>query len=695
MPNIPGSVPSDQASFFLSVKSAIDALTGQGRGTDRAVRMSEVDEIMAAQSPSTDMPDAPTGLAISKGLFSHTLTWTNPEDEKVSHIEIWAAANSQAIVDASLIGIVTVTPDLRGEEGIFINAGFDVTADMTYWIRAISYGDVYSEWHPTLVTGGLAVAGDESISEAIDGVISLLKGEDPDLYSAVTVYSLYERCRTSDGRVWESISVDDHSGNEPPNATYWKRAGILMTGDVDGVPTVAIDGNLVVDDTILARHIQAGSIVASHMAANQVLVGHTIESANFETGVSGWQIDGVGGTAEFNNIALTISYSSVTGGPPSDADKTQTALNAGATLDQAKVGSSTLISGGYIRTSLIQASAIVIGDLSGASTFTAYDTSHVNGTAASIVETNAAAGATFTDSDAGALAWLSSLAGLDISNAKANGITLISGGYIQTTLLNVSDIIATGSIMVAGDTAYDTARVAGTSATTVKNNAAAGATFTDSDAGALAWLSSLADLDISNAKANGKTLISGGYIHTDILRVGAAQILAAAIGEAHIANAAVTNAKIRNAAVTNAKIGNAAISTAKIGDLQVDTLKIKENAVTFPVAGSNDTGAAGTNEWVTLTSAYVYMSRSGTIQAVASCSIGYASGARNWAACVTRNTESAGIQQNGGSSLTTVCAISRVWDVTAGYHWIHFKWRGPDSTVQAVNAQITVLGVKR
>jgi hypothetical protein len=489
MPNIPGSVPSDQASFFLSVKSAIDALTGQGRGTDRAVRMSEVDEIMAAQSPSTDMPDAPTGLAISKGLFSHTLTWTNPEDEKVSHIEIWAAANSQAIVDASLIGIVTVTPDLRGEEGKFINAGFDVTADMTYWIRAISYGDVYSEWHPTLVTGGLAVAGDESISEAIDGVISLLKGEDPDLYSAVTVYSLYERCRTSDGRVWESISVDDHSGNEPPNATYWKRAGILMTGDVDGVPTVAIDGNLVVDDTILARHIQAGSIVASHMAANQVLVGHTIESANFETGVSGWQIDGVGGTAEFNNIALTISYSSVTGGPPSDADKTQTALNAGATLDQAKVGSSTLISGGYIRTSLIQASAIVIGDLSGASTFTAYDTSHVNGTAASIVETNAAAGATFTDSDAGALAWLSSLAGLDISNSKAYG----------------------------------------------------------------------------------KTLISGGYIHTDILRVGAAQILAAAIGEAHIANAAVTNAKIGNA--------------------EVDTLKIAGNSVTFrvSVSGTNPT----------------------------------------------------------------------------------------------------------
>jgi hypothetical protein len=436
IPNIPGSIPADQASFFVSVKSAIDALTGQGRGTDRAVRMSEVGGIIeTAQSPSTGMPDAPTGLTITKGIFSHTLTWTNPSDENVSHIEIWVAVNSQSIADASLIGIVTVTPDLIEEEGEYINSGFDVTADMTYWIRSLSYGDVYSEWHPTLVTGGLAVAGDESVSEAIDGVINLLKGEDPDLYSDDTVYSLYARCQTSDGRVWESISIDDHSGNEPPNATYWKRAGILMTGDVDGVPTAAIDGNLVVDDTILARHIQAGSIVASHMEANQVLVGHTIESANFETGVSGWQIDGVGGTAEFNNIALTISYSSVTGGPPSDADKTQTA--------------------------------------------TAYDTSHVNGTAAS----------------------------------------------------------------------------------TVRDNAAAGATFTDSDAGSLAWLSSLAGLDISNSKAYGKTLISGGYIHTDILRVGTAQI--------------------QNAAITNAKIGNA----------EVDTLKIAGNSVTLRVAasGSNPT----------------------------------------------------------------------------------------------------------
>jgi hypothetical protein len=145
---------------------------------------------------------------------------------------------------------------------------------------------------------------------------------------------------------------------------------------VDGVPTAAIDGNLVVDDTILARHIQAGSIVAAHMAANQILVGHTIESANFETGVSGWQIDGVGGTAEFNNITMTLSYSSITGTkPPPDADKT--------------------------------------------SSNTAYDTARVNGASASTVRINAANGATFTSSSY-------------VNNTQMTSVTSIMGGRVTT-----------------------------------------------------------------------------------------------------------------------------------------------------------------------------------------------------------------------------------------------------------------------
>lgn len=290
IPNIPSSIPSDQIAFFSALKSAINSLTGQKRNSAgyRAVRMSELDKITLgitttgkSQETSTEVPDAPYGLSIQKGVFAHTLTWTNPADEKVSHVEVWVAVNSQDIGDAYAIGIVTVTPDMRGGGGVFIHSGFDVTADMTYWIRALSYGYVFSEWYPTLVTGGIVVAGEESVSEAVAGVIDILRGETPDLYSALTEYNLYDRCRTSDGRSWESISVTPHTGNEPPNATYWSRSGILMIGDVDGESTVAIDGNLVVDETILARHLQAEIIKATHIDTNELFVGLSIQSENY------------------------------------------------------------------------------------------------------------------------------------------------------------------------------------------------------------------------------------------------------------------------------------------------------------------------------------------------------------------------------------------------------------------------------
>lgn len=53
----------------------------------------------------------------------------------------------------------------------------------------------------------------------------------------------------------------------------------FITGLVNGVPTVGINGNLVVDDTILARHIVAGSITAAEIAADAV----TVEKINVTT----------------------------------------------------------------------------------------------------------------------------------------------------------------------------------------------------------------------------------------------------------------------------------------------------------------------------------------------------------------------------------------------------------------------------
>jgi hypothetical protein len=120
--------------------------------------------------------------------------------------------------------------------------------------------------------------------------------------------------------------------------------------------------------------------------------------------------------------------------------------------------------------------------------------------------------------------------------------------------------------------------VNGTAASTVKTNAANGATFTSSSylnygkvngtkppsnadktssnaAGGL-----VTGANISYAKANGYTLISGGFLNTSILKVGTAQI--------------------DKAAITNAKIDTAA----------VDTLELKGQAVTIPVSAYSAAG---------------------------------------------------------------------------------------------------------
>jgi hypothetical protein len=465
--DVPTSDP-EATPFLLSLKQGIEFMLGQGNNLDddRALRVRELVKfgvditgflnsnvnnpysLTHPSSGSSKMPNAPYDLSVVKGPFVHTLYWTNPTESIVSHIEVWVAKDSQSIDDAILTGIVTVTEDLRGEEGTYKHSGFAVTSDYTYWIRAISYGGKHSEWNPTLAQGGYAVPGDDSVAETIDQIIDMLQGSTPDAYSAGTTYYFNDRCRTTDGRVWKSIYAGgdtSHSGNEPPNATYWERSGILMQGDVDGTPTVAIDGNFVVDGTILADAIQAGAITAAKLAANQILVGHTIESANFVTGTTGWQINGVAETAEFNDIVMTftsgLSAAQTALNVADGADNTQIQLDLGAAIDNAIANGVTLISGGYIRTALLHTDVLIIGVNAGG--LAVLDRSNLD----------------YTDGADATQAALT--AGADIVNAMIGAVTFISGGYIRTALLDADSVHAgavtlktTGYLKTLGKDSY-------------------------------------------------------------------------------------------------------------------------------------------------------------------------------------------------------------------------------------------------
>ncbi|MCP3940047.1 MAG: hypothetical protein GY710_01000 [Desulfobacteraceae bacterium] len=343
IPNIPASIPPDQIAFLTAVKSCIEALSGQGRNTEknRALRINELENlgidvnqflksssrnpypIVGSSSDSQKTPDSPKNLVITKGPFVHSLTWTNPLDSIVSHIEVWIAEESQDRDQAWLESIVTVTEKLRGETGICKHSGFDVTHDFTYWLRAISYAGKHSVWYPSEIQGGYVVTGGESVAETIEEVISILGGGLSEVYNPEVPYSFNDRCRTDDGRTWKSIYADSHQGHEPPNASYWERVGILMVGEVDGVPTIAVDGNQVVDGSVLAKAIQTGSLTTELLAAGQVFIGHTIRSSNYIPGVSGWILD-KNGNQEMHGGSLIITggfpYSNLNGTPSSLED---------------------------------------------------------------------------------------------------------------------------------------------------------------------------------------------------------------------------------------------------------------------------------------------------------------------------------------------------------------------------------------
>ncbi|MCP3941620.1 MAG: hypothetical protein GY710_09085 [Desulfobacteraceae bacterium] len=350
IPNIPVSVPPDQIAFLTAVKSCIEALSGQGRNNEqnRALRINELANlgidvkqflnsssknpypIVESSSESQNTPDPPKKLIITRGPFVHSLTWTNPSDPIVSHIEVWIAEGSQDRDRAWLESIVTVTEKLRGKTGIYKHSGFDVTHDFTYWLRAISYAGKHSVWYPSEIQGGYVVTGDDSVSDTIDEFVNILSGGLPETYNPEVNYSFNDRCRTSDGRVWKSIYQDAYQSHEPPDSNYWERSGILMVGEVDGVPTIAVDGNQVVDGSVLAKAIQTGSLTTELLAAGQVFIGHTIKSSNYIPGVSGWQLEKNGNT-EINGGTFTVTgglpYSTINDTPSSLEDINSTEGN--------------------------------------------------------------------------------------------------------------------------------------------------------------------------------------------------------------------------------------------------------------------------------------------------------------------------------------------------------------------------------
>jgi len=374
--SVPSGLDAQLTKFLQSVKETVEIREGRrGISGDRFVRRADLKDLdmlvasgltyTALTEHCTDPIDPPTNFVVTKGHWCNYLSWDNPTDEMFAGVEVWChSANARG--DATLIAIVT------NPGQTYVHYMSDFTNPHYYWIRARSFNqDVYSMWLPRGLTGGEVISGDTTIGETVEKMIDILKGTDPDTYGAATTYYKDDLVQYADssGNLRRYKCIDDDSGTGisgtvPTNTDYWEHIGILMVGNIDGVATVGIDGNLVVDGTVLARHVAADQIDTSHMNALEAFIGLTIQSESFETGVAGWQIN-KDGDVEFNSGTFrgATVWSAITGDdkPADGADVTPTTrLFTDATTKAnieawRKAGSPTYLDGSHIYTQSITA----------------------------------------------------------------------------------------------------------------------------------------------------------------------------------------------------------------------------------------------------------------------------------------------------------------------------------------------------
>lgn len=385
------SLPTTRSQNFLDkVKELLEYREGVRGGKDNAfvtfADLNKVDPLKGQGAGPVviqgDPPSPPKNLSVTPGKLGNALSWDESSSDDVWYYQVWVS-NTQDRSDAEHIANVS-HPNTTYTHTL---GASDVTDDHYYWVRAISWSGLYSTWEPSDDQGGILVEGQQSYDEMTTEMLGVLQDkiiELDDDHFAKNPYGVH------DETFYIALPGDEEK---------WKP--VFVAGDIDGTSTIGIDGQLVVDGSIFANSIGADQIKATHLDANEAFV-NTIQSSDYEEGNTGWKIDHENNAAEFYDITIVVGsgsdvdYGYISGSkPPSDADKT--------------------------------------------SDNTANDTSNVDGTSASSVKSDAQAGATFTSSDAGDMAYE------DLVEDAKLGSTIISGGYIRSELLTADNIV-TGTL---------------------------------------------------------------------------------------------------------------------------------------------------------------------------------------------------------------------------------------------------------
>lgn len=265
-------------------------------------------DLAASASVVVPAAAAPTAITASPIMFGIALQIAHATTADIDYCEVWAATGNDRAT-AVQVGIT--------RDGAFNHEALGNAATRYYWARTRNKWDEPSAWYPLSATGGVQASTIADPSDVIkllnsdvtndaliqylagtSGIIDLLDTASMVLADGVTepgvtanyrqhvtfgdTIALYARDRISlsldkNGRVagmvmgWLQPDVSEIAFYTNvfkianPDAPEDTKA-VFTTGMVNGTQTVGINGELIVDGTILARHL----------AANQLTVGENV-----------------------------------------------------------------------------------------------------------------------------------------------------------------------------------------------------------------------------------------------------------------------------------------------------------------------------------------------------------------------------------------------------------------------------------
>jgi hypothetical protein len=199
-----------------------------------------------ANQVDTVAPGRPTDLTVRGQVTQNRLSWTNPADLDLAFIEVWVAKDSTLFSAAAKIASVPAgDPGAIQEWG---HTAISSTSDHTYWIRATDMSRNVSDFYP---------AGAEALVTA------------PSFFGGTINAALAALMDDSNYETVFKVLADAFILAKPG---YPDKA-IFAVGDVDGVPTLGLAGNAIVDGSIMARMIGAEEIEAEKIAAGAITTG--------------------------------------------------------------------------------------------------------------------------------------------------------------------------------------------------------------------------------------------------------------------------------------------------------------------------------------------------------------------------------------------------------------------------------------